>query len=165
MTLSAANGFALSQPWFTNNQNVCKLCQCHCWFFLTADYFPFVASHSWLIVTIQSGQFSLKSPHVIRVSSTFILNILTDISYTHILLMRVTCGALSLATPKLKDLGISHNLEAQVCFHTLFFPLRDLIFIKRKPRHTNRARAMNSFGSFPVWIWEDYSLLSLRCGA
>lgn len=118
--LSGANSFAISQSWFTNNQNICKLCKCHCCFFLSRGYFLFVPSHSWLIVTIQSGQFTLNSPYVIRVSSTVILNILSDISYACILLMHVTYDALSLATTKLKDLRISHNLKVQVCFHVLW---------------------------------------------
>lgn len=33
--------------------------------------------------------------------------------------MLVTYDALSLAATKLKDLGVSHNLKVQVCFHTL----------------------------------------------
>lgn len=155
---SGANSFAISQSWFTNNQKVCKLCKCHCCFFLSTGYFPFVPSHSWLIVTIQSGWFSFNSLHVIRVSSRVILNILSDVSYTCILLMFVTYDALPLAATKLKDLGVSYNLKVQVCFHTLTcFPLHDLVFIRGKCRCTNRTRATIYFRSFPVWLWEDYS--------
>lgn len=83
VTLSGDNSFAISQSWFTNDKNVCKLCKCHCCFFLSTGYFPFVPSHSWLIVTIQSGRFTLNYPHVIRVSSTVILNILPVMLYMH----------------------------------------------------------------------------------
>lgn len=154
MIISGANSFVISHSWFTNNQNVCKLCKCHCCFFFSTGYFPFVPSHSWLIVTIQSGRFTLNFPHVIRVSSTAILNILSDISYTCMLLILVTYDALSLAAPKLKDLGISQNLKVQVYFHTplLCFPLHYLVFMRGKSRHSSRAKAVTIFRSFLVWL-------------
>lgn len=60
-----------------------------------------------------------NSPLIIRVSSTVILNILSDIRHTCIFLVLVTCGALSKATPELKDLGTTRNIKVQPHFSTL----------------------------------------------
>jgi len=42
------------------------------------------------------------------------------------LLMLVTYDALSLAATKLKDLGVSHYLKVQVCFHTLLLAFHSM---------------------------------------
>lgn len=136
VTLCGANSFGISQSWFTNYLDLCKLCKCLCCLLLSPGYFPFVPHHSWLIVTIQSGWFSLNSPHVIRVSSTVVLNILWDIRHSCIALVLVTCAALSKAAPELKDLGITHNIKVHPHFPTLLLGFYSMNQFRGKPTHT-----------------------------
>lgn len=165
VTLCGANSFGISQSWFTNDQSVCKLCKCLCCLLLSPGYFPFVPHHSWLIVTIQSGWFSLNSPHVIRVSSTVILNILSDIRHTCIFLVLMICDALSKATPELKDLWITHNIKVQSHLLTLLLGFYSMNLFSGENQNTQIEQELGlcpvfHFGFFSLW---SGPLLSLRC--